>query len=92
MPKERVYFIDNIRVLLTVLIILQHLSITYGAPGGWYYQEGQPGALSFLLYAMFTSINQAFIMGFFSCYLDISHLGHMTERERCPFSTRDSYG
>jgi len=65
MPKERVYFIDNIRVLLTVLIILHHLAITYGAPGDWYYQEGQPGLLSLLLYAIFTGINQAFIMGFF---------------------------
>jgi len=28
MPKERVYFIDNIGVLLTILIILHHLAIT----------------------------------------------------------------
>jgi fucose 4-O-acetylase-like acetyltransferase len=65
MPKERTYYIDNIRVLLTILIVLHHLAITYGAPGGWYYQEGLPGFPSLLLYAMFTSINQAFIMGFF---------------------------
>ena len=54
MPKERVYFIDNIGVLLTILIILHHLAITYGAPGAWYYQEGQPGMISILLYAIFT--------------------------------------
>jgi len=65
MTKERLYFIDNIRILLTVLIILHHLAITYGAPGTWYYQEGQPGMISILFYAIFTGINQAFIMGFF---------------------------
>jgi hypothetical protein len=37
--KERLFFIDNLRILLIVLVIPVHLAITYGAPvGDWYYK------------------------------------------------------
>jgi len=36
---KRIHYLDNIRIYLTVIVILQHLAITYGAPGGWYYRE-----------------------------------------------------
>jgi len=65
MTKKRLLFIDNLRILLTVLIIMHHLAITYGAPGMWYYKEGQPGMVAIIIFAIFTGINQAFIMGFF---------------------------
>lgn len=35
----RAYYIDRIRVILTALVIFHHTTITYGAPGGWYYVE-----------------------------------------------------
>lgn len=65
MQKKRLFFIDNIRILLMVLVILQHLSITYGGPGPWYYREGTPGQIEFLVFALFQVINQSFFMGFF---------------------------
>ena len=67
MPKQkRLFFIDNIRILLTVLVILHHVAITYGAPGGWYYQNEQtPGIASQFLLTLFVAVNQAFFMGFF---------------------------
>ncbi len=47
MSKDRLLFIDNLRILLIVLVILVHLSITYGAPvGDWYYQEVKVGMIS----------------------------------------------
>jgi surface polysaccharide O-acyltransferase-like enzyme len=62
----RLLYIDNLRILLTVLVILQHLSIGYGAPGDWYYNEqGTLGTISQILMTIFVAINQAFFMGFF---------------------------
>jgi hypothetical protein len=59
-------YIDNLRILLTVLVILLHLSIGYGAPGDWYYNEvGSISTVSEIVLTLFVAINQAFFMGFF---------------------------
>jgi peptidoglycan/LPS O-acetylase OafA/YrhL len=63
--KVRLYFVDNLRILLIILVVLHHLAITYGHTGGWYYFEGQPDDLTTIVFLMFTVINQAFFMGFF---------------------------
>jgi glucan biosynthesis protein C len=65
MPNARENYIDNIRIALTVLVILHHTAITYGGPGGWYYSEPADGLVSGLLLTVFVSTNQAFFMGFF---------------------------
>lgn len=61
----RLIFIDPIRIVLTVLVILHHVSITYGGGGSWYYKE--PGAPEWTvrLLSIFTATNQSFFMGFF---------------------------
>jgi len=38
-PKQRVLFLDNIKILLAILVIIIHLAIIYGGEGGWYYKE-----------------------------------------------------
>jgi len=65
MQNARENYIDNIRIALTVLVILHHTAITYGGPGGWYYSEPADGLVSGLLLTVFVSTNQAFFMGFF---------------------------
>ncbi len=36
----RMLFIDNLRVFLIILVILHHLSISYGSGlGSWYYRD-----------------------------------------------------
>lgn len=65
-PGARLAYVDNLRVFLISLVVLHHLSITYGAPGGWYYDEVQTDQLpqaAFALLALFVSCNQAFFMG-----------------------------
>ncbi len=54
--------IDTIRVLLTFLVVIHHVSIVYGGAGSWYWKETQP--LNFSL-IVFNTVNQSFFMGFF---------------------------
>ncbi|MDB5089921.1 MAG: Acyltransferase 3 [Mucilaginibacter sp.] len=63
-PKK-IFYINHLKVLLTVLVILHHSFITYGAPGGWYYSQKTTNAGALIPMTMFVAINQAFFMGFF---------------------------
>lgn len=58
--------IDALRAAVTLLVVLHHTAITYGAAGGWYYKEILPSrSLSSLLLILFTAANQAWFMGLF---------------------------
>jgi glucans biosynthesis protein C len=61
----RLFFVDNIRVLLTILVILHHLMITYAGTGSWYYNEGREDIVSTALGGWFCATNQAYFMGLF---------------------------
>jgi glucan biosynthesis protein C len=66
--KPRLPFLDNLKVLLTAMVVLHHAAITYGAPGGWYYNEIDTGQLdvpSLLVFVVFVAVNQAYFMGLF---------------------------
>ena len=62
---SRIFFIDNLRIFLIALVVLHHLSITYGAIGGWYYKEVEGDLFTTVILTMFTASNQSFFMGFF---------------------------
>jgi Acyltransferase family len=68
----RLFFVDNLRTFLIILVFLDHLAITYGSPFGlWYYHEGQVGFPEAALYGAFQGFAQAFFMGllfFFAGY------------------------
>ncbi len=63
MAKSRLLFVDNLRTLMIVLVILVHLSITYGGVGGWYYYERPTTEPSFIILAFFNAVCQSFFMG-----------------------------
>ncbi|MCJ7735310.1 MAG: acyltransferase [Anaerolineales bacterium] len=68
MSEKRFVYIDHIRIILTGIVILHHLLITYGAPGGWYYREFELTQLdlpTLTLLVLVTVGNQAYFMGFF---------------------------
>ena len=61
----RLLFIDNIRVFLTILVLLHHLMIIYSGTGRFYYNEGRQDALTGFAGGWFCSVNQAYFMGLF---------------------------
>ncbi len=62
----RTDFIDRLRVVLTVLVIVHHAAITYGGSGGWFYREVTDERLpSSMVLTLLTAVNQAFFMGMF---------------------------
>ena len=64
--KRRLFYLDNLRTFLTMLVISHHIADTYSNTGGWYYMEAQPqDSISTLLIVMFQAINQSFFMGLF---------------------------
>jgi glucan biosynthesis protein C len=66
-PKAaaRLLFIDNIRIFLTILVILHHTMIVYAGSGSWYYNEGREDEITGAIGAWFCAVNQAYFMGLF---------------------------
>ena len=66
LKQSRLLYIDNLRIVLTALVVLHHLAIQYGGPGITYYKEvGSMSDISTLLMTLLLAINQSFFMGFF---------------------------
>jgi hypothetical protein len=63
--SEKLFYIDKIRIVLTILVILHHACVSYGGPDGWYYNEAITNKAALTLITMFLSLNQSFFMGFF---------------------------
>jgi uncharacterized integral membrane protein len=63
-PKK-IFYIDNLRVILIILVVLHHTFITYGAPGNWYYMQKTTQQAALIPMTMFVAVNQSFFMGFF---------------------------
>ena len=62
--KQRLYFLDNIKIFLTFLVIIHHVGQAYGPTGGfWEYKSSLGENIQFL--GFFFSLNAAFFMGFF---------------------------
>ena len=62
---SRLLFIDDIRVFLTILVLLHHLMITYAGTGSWIYTEGRQDFMTTALGSWFCAVNQAYFMGLF---------------------------
>jgi glucan biosynthesis protein C len=64
--RRRLFFIDNLRTVLIILVVLWHMAITYGASGYWPYREvGQPDDLTALVFTLFGAVNGPFVLAFF---------------------------
>jgi fucose 4-O-acetylase-like acetyltransferase len=63
--RPRLLYVDNMRTLLIIMVILWHMAVTYGAPGFWPYRESQPDELTVLAFTLFSVINNPYVLGFF---------------------------
>jgi len=58
--------LDELRGATTLLVVLHHAAITYGAIGGWYYREvATSSALPIQALVFFCTVNQSWFMGLF---------------------------
>jgi surface polysaccharide O-acyltransferase-like enzyme len=63
--RSRLLFMDNLRVFLTILVVLHHLAITYGASGSWFYRERPTTELAGTLLSLLTMLDHFYFMGLF---------------------------
>ena len=61
---QRLYYLDNLKVCLTVLVIFHHAGQAYGDGGGWAYTPSNPAEFMPWIWHFF-STNAAFFMGLY---------------------------
>ena len=62
---KRMLYVDNIRIFLTVLVVLHHQAIGYGGVGDWVIFDKATDSISPIFLALFNGINGSFLMAFF---------------------------
>ncbi|OAT85320.1 acyltransferase family protein [Desulfotomaculum copahuensis] len=73
--SERLFFVDNLRIVLSVLVVLYHLAVIYAANTAFYYLEPSKDLAAKTILVIFQLLNQAYFMGFFFLLS-----GHFTPR------------
>ena len=67
--SNRQLYLDNLRIYLTILVILHHASLTYGGSGDWVGDgnlvDPAVDAISSFLFPIFNVINQSYFMSAF---------------------------
>ena len=63
-PMKRLYYLDNLKVCLTVLVIMHHAGQAYGNGGDWAYTPSNPAEFMPWIWHFF-STNAAFFMGLY---------------------------
>src|SRR5882757_694967 len=62
--STRLWFVDNLRVVLTSLVVLHHIATMYALPL-WYYTEPPTSGTAALGLTVFLLVDQAWFMGAF---------------------------
>ncbi|VVB68730.1 Acyltransferase family protein [uncultured archaeon] len=61
----RIYFLDNLKVFLTVLVVLHHAAQPYGPGGGWWIVSEPYSLVDYIVLGIFMAVNASFFMGLF---------------------------
>jgi hypothetical protein len=62
---DRQYFVDNLRIVLTVLVVIHHIAMVYGSSAPFYYREQPTSTGAYTGFLIFVLFNQSFFMGLF---------------------------
>ena len=61
---NRLLYIDNIRLLMIILVVMMHLAVTYSNIGSWFYNDPQElNTPELVVFAFFQSFTQGYFMG-----------------------------
>jgi len=64
--KKRAYYLDLVRVFLTVIVFFHHSAIGFGASGGWYYKSKElTTGITQSLLSLLMGIEQSYFMSLF---------------------------
>jgi glucans biosynthesis protein C len=63
-PASRIYFLDNLKVFLTALVVFHHAAQPYG-PGGSWPIASDTNTLDTIVLGIFMAVNMSFFMGLF---------------------------
>ncbi len=62
--KERLLYIDNLRMVMIMFVVIMHAAVTYGGMGSWYYKEpAKIDPISFILFGIYQAVTQGYFMG-----------------------------
>jgi glucan biosynthesis protein C len=64
-PRARLFYLDNLRIYLTILVILHHATLAYGGSGSWKVRDPGVDDISPILLTYFTAVNQTYFMSAF---------------------------
>lgn len=63
--KGRFLYLDNLRLVMIILVVMVHFAVTYSGIGSWYVTEGtELDVPSIVFFGLFQSFTQAYFMGF----------------------------
>lgn len=62
---SRLAYIDTLRLVLAILVIMVHAAVTYGSLGEWTYEDPVQDEFSAIMLSFFVIICQSFFMGLF---------------------------
>lgn len=62
--KPRLYFIDNLRWLMILFVVIMHANVTYSMLGSWYYvEEAKLDLFQTIYFSIYGTFTQAYFMG-----------------------------
>lgn len=62
--RERLLYIDNLRLMVIAFVVMHHLAVTYSGFGGWYYVEATHlDTLSTIWFLFYLTFQQGYFLG-----------------------------
>ena len=81
----RLFYIDNLKSNVIILVILHHIAIAYGALGDFPIVEAATDAVSPIILTLFTAINQSFFMSLFFLLSGFFTAASLTRKSKTSF-------
>jgi glucan biosynthesis protein C len=64
-PRARLFYLDNLRIYLTILVVLHHAALAYGGAGNWGVKDPAVDDISPIFLFFFNAVNQSYFMSAF---------------------------